>query len=301
MPKEISMSKATDRRTDRLKRMQAEAAARERKRRLAIAGAAAAVVVIVVVVLIVVKVAGGGSNNTAQTPVSQQGLTTVVRDVTTVPAATFDEIGVGSAVGPKAISGADAITSGGKPQMLYVGGEFCPYCAAARWSMVAALSRFGTFTGLGEMTSSSTDVYPNTNTLTFLKSTFTSKYLVFTPYETEDRDHNKLQTPPAADEATFEKYDAPPYVASSQQGGIPFIDIAGKWFAYGSPYNPQDLAGLSHLQIASALRDPTSTVSKDVIGAANYFTAAICSTTDQQPSTVCSSTGVKAAAAKLGG
>src|SRR5215471_17073708 len=36
------------------------------------------------------------------------------------------------------------LTSGGKPEMLYIGAEYCPYCAAMRWSMAVALSRFGT-------------------------------------------------------------------------------------------------------------------------------------------------------------
>ena len=36
-----------------------------------------------------------------------------------------------------------ALTSNGKPEMLYIGAEFCPYCAASRWSMALALSRFG--------------------------------------------------------------------------------------------------------------------------------------------------------------
>lgn len=32
-----------------------------------------------------------------------------------------------------------------KPYFLYVGGQFCPFCAAERWSMVKALSNFGTW------------------------------------------------------------------------------------------------------------------------------------------------------------
>ncbi len=76
-----------------------------------------------------------------------------------------------------------ALTSGGKPEVLYLGGEYCPYCAAQRWAMVNALSRFGTFSGLTTTHSSSTDVDPNTPTWTFYKSTYTSNYLVFTPVE----------------------------------------------------------------------------------------------------------------------
>ena len=48
---------------------------------------------------------------------------------------------------PTTITGAP-LTSGGKPEMLYIGAEYCPYCAAERWAMIVALSRFGTFSGL---------------------------------------------------------------------------------------------------------------------------------------------------------
>ena len=67
--------------------------------------------------------------------------------------------------------------------MVYIGGEFCPFCAAERWALTAALSRFGTFTGLGLIHSSPTDVYPSTPTLSFYKSGYTSKYVTFTPVE----------------------------------------------------------------------------------------------------------------------
>ena len=54
------------------------------------------------------------------------------------------------------------LTSGGKPEVLYMGGEYCPYCATERWSLILALDRFGSFSGLEYMQSSSTDIYPNT-------------------------------------------------------------------------------------------------------------------------------------------
>ncbi len=47
-----------------------------------------------------------------------------------------------------------------KPQVAYIGAEYCPFCASERWPMVIALSRLGTFSGLGLTTSSATDVFP---------------------------------------------------------------------------------------------------------------------------------------------
>ncbi len=86
-----------------------------------------------------------------------------------------------------------ALTSNGKPEMLYIGAEFCPYCAAMRWSMAVALSRFGTLWPLRGIHSSPTDVFPNTATLTFYKSSYASKYLIFTPVENETVTQAPLQ------------------------------------------------------------------------------------------------------------
>ena len=56
------------------------------------------------------------------------------------------------------------------------------------------------------------------------------------------------------------------------------------------------LAGLSWTQVAAAMRNPSSPVAKDIDGAANVITAAICTLTHSQPGSVCQSSGVKAAA-----
>ena len=50
---------------------------------------------------------------------------------------------------------------------------------------MVALSRFGTFSGLGLTTSSASDVYPSTPTLTFHGSTYSSDVISFVPVETK--------------------------------------------------------------------------------------------------------------------
>ena len=67
--------------------------------------------------------------------------------------------------------------------MLYEGAEYCPFCAAERWAMVMALSKFGTFWGLKLTNSSVSDFAPDTATFSFYGSTYTSKYLAFKPVE----------------------------------------------------------------------------------------------------------------------
>ena len=45
---------------------------------------------------------------------------------------------------PKKVKVETALTEAGLPEMLYMGAEYCPFCAAERWAMVMALSKFGT-------------------------------------------------------------------------------------------------------------------------------------------------------------
>jgi hypothetical protein len=50
---------------------------------------------------------------------------------------------------------------------------------------------------------------------------------------------------------------------------------------------------------AGAMHDPTSKVGKDIDGAANMITAAICKLTHGQPRNVCTSAGVAAASRSI--
>jgi thiol-disulfide isomerase/thioredoxin len=255
------------------------------------------VVVIAVVLALVRPGAGTAPTATAATGTAAQAAA-VARDVASVPAATFDSVGAGTAGGLTATSGQPLLTSGGKPEVLYMGGEFCPYCAAERWALTAALSRFGTFTGLGLIHSSPTDVYPSTPTLSFYKSRYTSKYLAFVPVEWygEKTDphtpfgHVYLQHPTAQETALFSRY---------ARGSFPFADVGNKYLVPQAQYLPSDLAHLSWAQVAAAIRDPGSTVGKDIDGAANMITAAICKLTHGQPGNVCTSAGVTAAARSI--
>ncbi|HSR26568.1 MAG TPA: DUF929 family protein, partial [Candidatus Eisenbacteria bacterium] len=75
--------------------------------------------------------------------------------LTAVPAADLDRIGLGSA-GGKVVRISEPALAGptGRPEVLYVGAEYCPYCAAERWPLIVALSRFGTFSGVRAAASS---------------------------------------------------------------------------------------------------------------------------------------------------
>jgi len=230
----------------------------------------------------------------------------LVSKVTNVPVSVYRRVGTGSTVGaPKRID-APALTESGKPLVLYIGAEYCPYCATERWAMVAALSRFGTFTGLRSTHSSSTDVFPNTQTFSFHGATYTSKWLAFTGVELQSNKRSgdgyaTLDTPTAEQQSIFSTYDRAPYVGNdpSSAGGIPFIDFGGKFVVGGVSYDPAVLQGKSANAIAEALSDPTSTIARGAIGTANTFTAAICALTNNQPAAVCSDPSITKIAASL--
>ncbi len=289
------MSKATRIRQqnarERIAAQRAAARKAEIRRRVFITGGSILAVVVIVVAFIVIK----ANQHPPATSASSALPASVIKDVSTVPSATLSAVGAGSAY-PKSITSISgpSLTSGGKPEVLYIGAEYCPYCATERWAMVAALSRFGTFSGLhGIHSAGGSEAYPNTATLTFYKSTYTSKYLTFTPVEETTVSHATLQTPTSQQQALLTKYDYPPYIQASEEGAIPFIDFANKYLVHGAQYNPQILQGQTWAQIGAALSDQSSAIGKGVDGAANMITAAVCKITNDKPANVCGSSLIK--------
>jgi Domain of unknown function (DUF929) len=287
---------------ERIARQQAAAKRSETRRRAFLAGGAVLGVVVIVVVLVVIKLNTHSSSPSSSAPSgSVTGVAlpaSVTKNVTTVPDSALASVGTGSVLSftphpIPAISGAQ-LTSAGRPEMLYIGAEFCPYCAAMRWSMAVALSKFGTLSPLRGIYSSGSDVFPNTATLTFYKSSYTSKYLTFTPVENETRTKALLQNVTAEQNKLWGQY------SPNGQRGFPFIDFGNKYMLNGPIYDAGVLKGLSWQQIATALHDPSGPVAQAALGAANFVTAAICKMTNGQPGSVCTATGVTAAASHLG-
>ena len=224
-------------------------------------------------------------------PASPATTAQVLATITSLPASEFDQVGLGSATNVLTkVSGTALKGAGGKPLVFYFGAEFCPYCAAERWAIIVALSRFGTFTGLKTTTSSSTDVFPNTPTFTFHGVTYTSDFVEFQSVEVSDRQQNPLETPTAAQQALISSYD--------QADTIPFIDF-GNRFALPKPsYMPDVINGMTWEAIATALTNPESSQAQAIVGSANLVTAAICVLTANQPATVCTP-AIQAIEAKL--
>jgi Domain of unknown function (DUF929) len=259
-------------------------------------------VLAIVLVFVIVKLNGGKPSANSAAGLSNgptgSALAAVVKTVTSVPASVLDTVGNGGGAvtgKPSTISG-PALTANGKPEMFYMGAEYCPYCAAERWAMIVALSRFGTFGGLATVHSAVTngagtaEPDPNTPTWTFVHATYSSPYLAFSPVEIETNIPNPatgtyttLQTPTAAQQALVTKYDG-------SSGSIPFIDFGNKYVISGVSYDPGVLAGLSWATIANDLSNPNSAVARAVDGTANYITAAICKMTNNTPASACTTT-----------
>jgi Domain of unknown function (DUF929) len=235
--------------------------------------------VVVVLALIVVAAvvygvtrpskANDASGNRAPAPAA------LVSAVTSVTPAELASVGVSTKIAVQKTKGDPALTANGKPELLFIGGEFCPFCAAERWAMLQALSRFGTFSNLSVIHSANDD--GDIATFSFYKSTYVSKYLTFTPVEAEDRASKALETPTTEQAKIWNKYG----------GSFPFLDFGGKYYQTGAAYSDTDLSGLSQTQIAAQLKDPTSKIAKDILGEANNITAEICTLTNNQPTKVC--------------
>lgn len=264
-----------------------------------------AVVVVIVVVFVVVKVTGGSNkaSTTQLIPNPVVAPASLVAEVTGVTPAVSNAVGLGTGVSaPQVLANQPKLTAaGGKPEMLFIGAEFCPFCAAERWAMVLALSRFGTWSGLETTTSSLWDSDPGTATFTFRNATLTSTYVDFVSVEHETNDNfgsgtRKLFQPLTnAQGNLWQKYST----HFGETTGYPFIDFGNKVFVLGPSYDPGVLAGLNQQEIAAKLKTPSDPVTQSIVGTANYLTAAICAISGNQPAPVCSAAGTKKAAASM--
>ena len=246
---------------------------------------------LVLIVGIVSLFAFLANQQTAQLPNGQENATTVI---TSLNPSTFATVGRGTAqstlhplTNAPSLKGAD-----GKPIFLYVGAEYCLYCAAHRSAVIAALSRFGQFHALTPLISGE----GNIPTLTFHTASYSSPYLDAQLVETGDN-QPPPQTQPldsltSEQQQIFDQYNKPPYVEDT--GKIPFLDVANQFVSLGRYYSPDILSGHSYQDIESQLKDPTSPICRAIVGAANCLTAAICSTTGNQPTNVCTASPIPA-------
>jgi hypothetical protein len=272
---------------------------------LGIGGIALVVVIVLVLVLV-------GINNKVKAPASYSltplAPASLVSQVTNVPQSVFTAVGYPSEITnfPKKVKNQKPLTDPGLPEMLYMGAEYCPFCAAERWAMIMALSKFGTFTGLRTTFSSTSDFAPDTATFTFSSATYTSQYLAFKPFELATNQQASSSTACNVNgyACLDQNYTNAEYSLFQNLGGgsFPFMDFGNKVMQSGAGFENQPLAlqGLDADQVASQLYNPKGAVAKAEVGSANFLTAAICIMTGNQPSSVCSTALVKQGEKKEG-
>lgn len=227
--------------------------------------------------------------------------------LTQVSQAMLSQIGSGSGASPLTTIPSSntngSMTNNGKPEILYIGGDFCPYCAAERWALVIALEQFGNFSGLTLMQSSATDVYPSTSTFSFANATYTSQYVSFVAVEHYGASSTAVYQPLTSSQQTvWGTYDS--------QGSIPFVDIYNRYTNgnSGSQYEPYILhvgqtaasSGRPYnwTEISTQLSNSSNLISKAVLGSANYLISNICSViaqSGQSAPSVCSQSFAKLA------
>lgn len=172
------------------------------------------------------------------------------------------------------------IRQNGKPEVMFIGAQYCPFCAAERWSLVKALSQFGAFSNLRSTTNeqgqSGFNLIP---TFDLLHAGYTSKYLVFDHKDVEDVNGNPLETLSSHEQSLFNQYD--------QVGSIPMVLIGG-YVMTGSGYSPGDIDGKSFASVQHALQQSSSEgFVQDVNAEANVITALICHANRGAPHSVC--------------
>ena len=263
-----------------------QAALEARRRRNQRYGLGSIILVIVIVATFVLVKVGGGGSGTSSSDVSPPAGTPIPAAVTSklasIPLSTLAAAPTSGVVtSPQAISD-PPLKVDGKPDLLFVGAEFCPVCATERWAMYVALSKFGTFTPEpGRIHSAVGD--GDIPTLTFYKTTYSSPYFTFTPEETttnqpDGDSYVPLQKLSPAQEKLWE----------SHSDGFPWLDFGGKMELTSAQYNPEDLVGLSFNDIASAAGNNSTAVGADIDASANVLVRTICSTlTGDQPASVC--------------
>jgi hypothetical protein len=192
---------------------------------------------------------------------------------------------------PSAVSG-PPLTVSGRPEVLYVATEYCPYCAAENWALIVALSRFGQFTGLTTSRSPRFEGIPPIDTWTFYGSSYTSPYLAFVPVET----HSNVLVSPKADKAKGASYRVLQRLTPAQQalfgkydsaGSTPFIDFANRAAQTGSGIVPALVGGETWQQLAAALRAPTTPLGAALLNEAGTLTAELCRLTGGRPAAAC--------------
>jgi hypothetical protein len=204
---------------------------------------------------------------------------------------------------PRILVGQPRLELGGKPEVLFVGADYCPFCAAERWPLIVALSRFGRFIGLHDTQSAGSSVFATIQAFSFQNVQLESPYLSFVGVELYSDELNpngtyvRIASLTPQQSALVDRYGG---AASRSTTPIPFLDVANRMVTTTSAFSPGLLTRQSQADLVASLDMPQRAAGQAIVAAANQLSAGLCLVTGQQPASVCASKGVRAAAASLG-
>ena len=216
---------------------------------------------------------------------------------------------------PSASFNAPSLVQNGKPSVVYIGAQGCPFCAQERWVLVTALDRFGNFSKLFYDRSATVDGNIPTFTFNFSNSTFqsavdkppvnggpygdsnptgffygnyyTSPYINF--YSLDQVGSSFLVNESGISSAYPFIYDNVVSQANRgfgikdfSLGGVPFFSINNQYVFDGATLNANIVFGdtsaySTHQEMLNSIESPSSlTFGETALGAANILTAQIC-------------------------
>ena len=258
-------------------------ARRRRRNQLLAAGGVVALVAIVIAVVVAVGLSSSSSSGpTGSTPVQSAQLT----GIDSISPATMAQAEANAAtkvanppIDVSGGSGTVSLTSNGKPEVLYIGANYCPYCAGERWALVMALSKFGTWSNLSSITSAADDNPASIPSFTFVGSSYSSSLIDFQSVETQTVDRKPLQKLSSDQQALLQKYDGPPYVPAQSAGGIPFIDFGNLAVQDGLGFNDTAMQHQSFASIADQVAHQSSPTAGAIYAEAGALVSNICKLT----------------------
>ena len=170
-------------------------------------------------------------------------------------------------------------TPGSQVTFVYVGGEFCPYCAMERWAIVMALEHFGNFSGIQYYFSSE----DNIPTIDFTKISYTSNIVDFQHVEVYDNKQNNFQTLNDYQNTLYTKYGT---------GSIPFICIGGKYFQSGAggSLNLNSFSNIDGNQVQQQIDSGSGNLYQQVSTESSYMVSIINNLLTSQNSSTTSTT-----------
>jgi len=171
----------------------------------------------------------------------------------------------------------------GKLLVFFMGAEHDPFCAAERWAIVRALSKYGQWSGLKQTMSAARDEsFLNLPTYDLTEATYTSPHVEFVAREIKDREFKPLQKLLKTEDKILRKYNP--------EKNIPFLLVGGRFMQLEAGFSPKIFIGHTFRQTETELKKIESEIRKTIDEEANIISALLC--VSGLPSELCKETGV---------